>query len=93
MMSDYTDAAPNISQLATESQFKASFPEPPPPPEPLPEPDAATKLDLLMAYRDEYNANNGAVALSRLARKMNVPRRWCVVVDHEVRAAIAAVYG
>ncbi len=92
-MSAYTDAAPNVSKLATEAQFRAAFPEPPPPPPPPPEPDATTKLELLQAYRDEYNANGGAVALGRLARRMNVPRMWCDICDREVRAAIAALYG
>jgi len=91
-MSDFTDAAPNVSQLVTETQFKNAFPEPPPPDPPVPEPDAAKKLALLMAYRDEYNANNGAVALTRLARTMGVPRNWAVICDREVRAAIPVVY-
>jgi hypothetical protein len=91
-MSAYEDAAPNVSQLATESQFKAAFPEPDPPQPPLPEPDAAKKLALLMAYRDEYNNNNGSVALSSLARTMGVPRHWAVVCDREVKAALAVVY-
>ncbi len=92
-MSAYEDAAPNVSLLATETQFKNAFPEPPPPQPPQPEPDPATKLELLMAYRDEYNANGGSVALTRLAQTMNVPRHWCVICDKEVRAAIDALYG
>lgn len=88
----YEDVAPNISQLATEAQFKASFPKPPPPPEPLPDPNADQKLELLMAYRDEYNSNGGAVDLRRLAKRVGVPLWWARVCDREVRAAIAEVY-
>lgn len=92
-MSEYTDAAPNVSQLVDELAFKVDFPEPPPPNPGPPQPNGAKKLALYEAYVAEYQANNGAVALSRLAREMNVPRNWCVILDREVRAAMAAVYG
>ena len=91
-MSIYTDAAPNVSKILGVTAFKEDFPEPPAPPEPVPAPTTAKKKALYEAYVAEYNANNGAVALSSLARTMGVPRRWCVILDREVKAAIAAVY-
>ncbi|MEE9367165.1 MAG: hypothetical protein V3W44_10790 [Dehalococcoidales bacterium] len=91
-MSDYTDAAPNVSKIVGVSAFKADFPKPAPPAPPVPEPNSAKKTALYEAYVAEYNSNNGAVALSRLARTMQVPRNWCVILDREIRAAIAAVH-
>lgn len=92
-MSAYTEAAPILSQWISEAQFMVDFPEPPPPTPPPPEPNAAKKLALYNEYKARFNANGGgAVALSQLARDMGVPRRWCVIVDREVRAAIAALY-
>jgi hypothetical protein len=91
-MSDYTDAAPNVSQLKSETEFKADFPEPAPPPAPLPDPSAQKKAELYAAYVAEYTANGGAVALRRLARTVKVKYSWAVTLDREVRAAIAALY-
>lgn len=91
-MSDYTDAAPNVSKLATEAQFRNAFPPPPAPPAPPPEPTAGTQLELLQAYAAEYTSNGGAVDLGALARAVNVPLRWAQICDREVHAAIAALY-
>lgn len=91
-MITYTVAAPNMSKFVAESEFVADFPEPAPASEGPPQPDAEKKLALYQAYAVEYKARGGAVALSRLAVRMNVPRAWCVILDREVRAAIAAVY-
>jgi hypothetical protein len=89
----YEDAAPNVSQLRTEEEFKTDFPPPPPPRPPLGDPDAAAKAALYQAFRVEYNANGGAVDLGRLARSQGVPIRWCRILRDEINAAKAAVYG
>lgn len=88
----YETAAPHISQFVDESTFMADFPEPSPGPEPVPDPDNAKKLALYAAFKEEYNANGGVVALARLARQMNVPIHWCRLLMQETRAAIAEVY-
>lgn len=88
----YEDAAPTLSQFIDEVTFTADFPEPPDPPEPPGDPDNARKLALYAAFRDEYNANGGVVALARLARTMNVPIRWCRLLMEETRAAMAEIY-
>jgi hypothetical protein len=88
----YEDAAPNVSQLVDEAAFRADFPEPPAPPAEQPDPNAAQKLALYQAYRDEYAANGGAVALRRLARSVGVPYRWVEILDREIRAAMAELY-
>lgn len=88
----YTDVAPNVSQLVDETTFKADFPEPAPPPPEQPDPSGAEKLALYQAYRDEYSANGGVVALRRLARSQGVPFRWVEILDREVKAAMAELY-
>jgi hypothetical protein len=89
----YEDAAPNVSQLKTEAEFMADFPAPPPPPEPLPDPNAAKKAELYAAYLAEYHANGGTVALHRLSRRLKVKLSWCYILDREVKAAMAELYG
>jgi len=91
-MSLYTDAAPNVSKLKSESEFMSDFPEPAPPSEPVPEPNASKKVALYNAYMAEFNSCGGVVALSRLARRMHVPPNWCRIIDREVKAAMAVVY-
>lgn len=88
----YDDAAPNVSKLRTEAQFKADFPPSPSPPAPLPEPDASQKAQLYAAFRDEYNSNGGAVDVRRLAQAEGVPLRWCLILAKEIVAGKAAVY-
>jgi len=91
-MSDYTDAAPNVSKLKSEAEFKLDFPAPPEPSPPPPEPNAVKKAALYAAFVAEYNANGGAVALKRLAKSQGVPLRWCKILAAEVAAAKGAVY-
>ena len=91
-MSDYTDAAPNVSKLRSEAEFSADFPAPPPPPEPVPEPTGPSKVALYAAYLAEYTANGGAVDLRRLATSQGVPYHWCVILRDEVAAARAVVH-
>lgn len=80
----YEEAAPRLSNFISEAEFKLDLPEPPEPSSGPPEPNNAKKLALYEEYVLRYNTNAGSVALSQLAR---------VIVDQEVRAAIAAVYG
>jgi hypothetical protein len=91
-MSDYTDIAPNLSQFVDEETFKTDFPEPPDPPTGPPNPDAAKKLALYAAFRDEFLANDGAVNLRRLARQHNVPQRWCEILMRECTQARSVVW-
>lgn len=88
----YETAAPILSQFIDEATFMADFPEPPDPPPAPSDPDNAKKLALYAAFRDEFNANGGVVALARLARQMGVPLRWCQLLMTETRAAMAEVY-
>lgn len=91
-MSDYTEAAPNVSKLVTLTQFKLDFPAPRPPAPAPSEPDDTGKAALYQAFRTEYNTNGGAVDLRRLARSQAVPIKWCRILMREVAAAKAAVY-
>lgn len=91
-MSDYTDAAPNVSKLRSEAEFRSDFPASAPPAPPAPEPKAARKAALYAAFRAEYNGNGGAVDLAKLARDQGVPIKWCRILMREVVAGKASVY-
>jgi hypothetical protein len=92
-MSEYSEAAPNVSKLVDEAEFQLDFPPPVEPPAPLPDPDGAKKRALYEAYVSEYRNNGGVVALARLARRQGVPPKWCQILDSEVKAAMAVFYG
>lgn len=91
-MSDYTDAAPKLSLFVDETTFMEDFPEPDPPPVDPPDPNTAKWLAVYEDYVSEYQANGGAVGLTSLAQRHGIKRRHVVLLDAEVRAAIAALY-
>ena len=92
-MSDYSDAAPNVSKFKSATEFEDDFPVPGPASSGSPEPTAGRKLALYNAYVAEYNSNSGAVQLRRLSRSMDVPHKWVLILHDEVRAALAVVRG
>ncbi len=91
-MSEYTEAAPNLSKLVDQAAFEKDFPEPVPPKPPVTTTTGAKKAALYAYVKAIYATGSRKVPLIRTAVAVGVPVLWVRIIVREIEAAIAAVY-